>query len=189
MTFALPTEPDLDARDLLDRDGAQAVALRLLTLHPVEVTETLEPLSHDERLRVVTALPVGLAAQVLVNGDAEFRSGLLERLSPESLAQILHRLPIEHAAQILDQLDDERQEEILSAAAPEDAAQIEAIRRYAADPETQEKVRRAVKLGLTAFTLEWDGHVQAMTGRREFWSGAEPLHLRPPTVRLPEDPK
>lgn len=65
--------------------------------------------------------------------------------------------------------------------------QIEAIRRFATDPETREKVRRAVKLGLTAFSLEWDGHVQAMTGKREFWSGAQPLNLRQPKVRLPED--
>lgn len=65
--------------------------------------------------------------------------------------------------------------------------QIEAIRRYATDAETQERVRSAVKLGLTAFTLEWDGHVQAMTGQREFWSGTAPLKLRQPVVRLPED--
>jgi pyrroloquinoline quinone (PQQ) biosynthesis protein C len=67
------------------------------------------------------------------------------------------------------------------------ARQIEAIARFATDEETQEKVRRAVKLGVTAFSLEWDGHVQAMTGRREFWSGAKPLHLRQPRVRLSED--
>jgi pyrroloquinoline quinone (PQQ) biosynthesis protein C len=53
--------------------------------------------------------------------------------------------------------------------------QIEAIRRYATDPETQDKVRRAVKLGVTAFSLEWDGHVQAMTGRREFWPGVSDI--------------
>lgn len=64
------------------------------------------------------------------------------------------------------------------------ARQIEAIRRLAKDFETQEKVRAAVKLGLTAFCLEWDGHVQAMTGRREFWSGVAPLRLRQPEVRL-----
>jgi pyrroloquinoline quinone (PQQ) biosynthesis protein C len=64
--------------------------------------------------------------------------------------------------------------------------QIELIRRYATDQETQEKIRRAVKLGVTAFTLEWDGHVQAMTGQREFWSGTAPLRLRQPHVRLPE---
>jgi pyrroloquinoline quinone (PQQ) biosynthesis protein C len=67
------------------------------------------------------------------------------------------------------------------------ARQIEAIGRFATDAQTQEKVRRAVKLGLTAFSLEWDGHVQAMTGKREFWSGAKPLRLRQPQVLLPED--
>ena len=64
------------------------------------------------------------------------------------------------------------------------ARQIELIRSCATDAETQERVRRAVKLGLTAYTLEWDGHVQAMTGRREFWSGTGQLTLRQPTVQL-----
>jgi pyrroloquinoline quinone (PQQ) biosynthesis protein C len=62
--------------------------------------------------------------------------------------------------------------------------QIEAIRRYATDVEMQEKVRRAVQLGVTAFNFEWDGHVQAMTGQRAYWSGAGPLTLRQPQVRL-----
>jgi pyrroloquinoline quinone (PQQ) biosynthesis protein C len=66
------------------------------------------------------------------------------------------------------------------------ARQIEALARYATDAETQGKVRRAVKLGITAFCLEWDGHVQAMTGKREFWSGTKPLTLRQPKVRLPK---
>lgn len=63
--------------------------------------------------------------------------------------------------------------------------QIDAIRQLAIDDVTQNKVRAAVKLGLTAFTLEWDGHVQAMTGKREFWSGVKDLSLRQPKVRLP----
>ena len=62
--------------------------------------------------------------------------------------------------------------------------QIDAIRQLALDDATQDKVRAAVKLGLTAFTLEWDGHVQAMTGKREFWSGVKNLNLRQPAVRL-----
>ena len=62
--------------------------------------------------------------------------------------------------------------------------QIDAIRLLAKDTKTQDKVRDAVKLGLTAFTLEWDGHVQAMTGKREFWTGVANLNLRQPTVRF-----
>jgi len=62
--------------------------------------------------------------------------------------------------------------------------QIDAIRQLAVDEVTRDKVRAAVKLGLTAFTLEWDGHVQAMTGKREFWGGVKDLSLRQPKVRL-----
>jgi len=62
--------------------------------------------------------------------------------------------------------------------------QIDAIRLLATDEAIQNKVRAAVKLGLTAFTLEWDGHVQAMTGKREFWTGVADLNLRQPKVRL-----
>jgi pyrroloquinoline quinone (PQQ) biosynthesis protein C len=65
--------------------------------------------------------------------------------------------------------------------------QIDAIRALATDEASREKVRAAVKLGLTAFTLEWDGHVQAMTGKREFWSGVGEIKLRLPEVKLPEN--
>jgi magnesium transporter len=129
MTFALPTIPALDVRALLERDGPQAVALRLLTLHPVEITEALESLDHDERLEVVNALPVNIAAQVVLNADSEFRSGILERFSPANLAQVLDRLPVEHAARLLEQVDDDKQAAVLAAASPEDAAQMDAIRQ------------------------------------------------------------
>jgi pyrroloquinoline quinone (PQQ) biosynthesis protein C len=62
--------------------------------------------------------------------------------------------------------------------------QIDAIRMLATDEVTQNKIRAAVKLGLPAFTLEWDGHVQAMTGKRRFWGGVKDLNLRQPKVRL-----
>ena len=64
------------------------------------------------------------------------------------------------------------------------ANQLAVIKACVTDAPTQEKVRKAVKLGLTAYTLEWDGHVQAITGRREFWPGSGALSLRQPTVRL-----
>src|SRR4028119_1874149 len=116
MTFALPTVPAIEVRDLLERDGPEAVALQLLTLHPVEITEALESLDPDERLQVASALPINITAQVLLNADAEFRSGLLERLSPATLAQMLDRLPVEHATHILDQLDAGKQAAGLAAA-------------------------------------------------------------------------
>ena len=63
--------------------------------------------------------------------------------------------------------------------------QIDAIRRFATDDETQDRIRAAVQLGVCAFNFEWDGHVQAMTGRREHWSGVGDLRLRQPRIALP----
>lgn len=63
--------------------------------------------------------------------------------------------------------------------------QIDAIRRFAVTDELQEKVRQAVALGVNAFNFEWDGHVQAMTGQRSYWSGVGVLTLRQPRVALP----
>ena len=63
--------------------------------------------------------------------------------------------------------------------------QVDMIRRLATDDEIQERVRRAVKLGIEAWNLEWDGHVQAITGRRDYWAGSV-LRMRPTTIRLPQ---
>ena len=66
--------------------------------------------------------------------------------------------------------------------------QIAMVREYARDEATQEKCRRAVRLGCEAFNFEWDGHVQAMTGKRDvYWSGRTPLKLWHPEARLPRD--
>ena len=62
--------------------------------------------------------------------------------------------------------------------------QIDAIRRFATTDEVQDKVRSAVQLGAWAFNYEWDGHVQAMTGRREHWSGVGELKLRSPRLAI-----
>src|SRR5437899_9043770 len=62
--------------------------------------------------------------------------------------------------------------------------QIDAIRQFATDDLLQERVRQAVRLGVSAFNFEWDGHVQAMTGVREHWVGVGSLNLRQPRVML-----
>ncbi len=62
--------------------------------------------------------------------------------------------------------------------------QIEAVRRFATDAEMQDRIRRAVKLGVTAYTLEWDGHVQAMTLQRSFWPGVGQLSLNLPAAEM-----
>ena len=57
MTFAPIAPLDLDLRLILEEHGPEGAASRLLSLHPVEMTEALEPLDEDDRFAVVSHLP------------------------------------------------------------------------------------------------------------------------------------
>jgi pyrroloquinoline quinone (PQQ) biosynthesis protein C len=127
------------------------------------------------------------AAIETINGICLHRSAL-EGMAAISFQESQHGSPEGVAARVYRELTTHygfsaRAAETYSVHADQDVGhggrQIEAIRKYATDAETQAKVRRAVKLGVTAYTLEWDGHVQSMTGVRSFWQGVAPLHLEP----------
>ena len=137
--------------------------------------------------------PGTAAAIEVINGICLHRSAL-EGISAIAFLESQHGSADGVAAKVYRALTDfygfsARAAETYSVHAEQDVGhggrQIEAIKKHAIDAEMQEKVRRAVKLGVTAYTLEWDGHVQAMTGRREFWGGVAPLYLNRPAVRTP----
>src|SRR5919204_3451102 len=148
-------------------------------------------ITHEEADRAEPA-PGTLAAIEMIVGGCQRRSAL-EGLALLSFVEDQHGGKNGVAAHIYRELTghygfSHRAAETYAIHAEQDEGhggrQIEAIRRYATDVETQERVRRAVQLGVTAFTLEWDGHVQAMTQQREFWRGTAPLRLRQPPLRL-----
>ena len=140
--------------------------------------------------------PGTLAAIEMIIGGCQRRSAL-EGISLLSFVEAMHGGPDGAAAGMFEALTkhygfSKRAAATYELHAEQDTGhgdrQIEAIRRFARDEATQEKVRSAVKLGLEAFNFEWDGHVQAMTGQRDvYWSGKTPLALRHPEVRLPRD--
>ena len=136
--------------------------------------------------------PGTMAAIEMITGCCQRRSAL-EGLAMLAFVESQHGGPDGVAARVYRELTGHygfspRAAETYQLHASQDVGhgsrQIEVLRRHATDSETQERVRRAAKLGITAFTLEWDGHVQAMTGRREFWEGVAPLKLRQPAVLL-----
>ena len=137
--------------------------------------------------------PGTMAAIEMIIGGCQRRSAL-EGISLLSFVEAMHGGPNGAAAGMFDALTkhygfSKRAAATYELHAEQDTGhgdrQIDAIRRFALDEETQRKVRAAVKLGLNAFNFEWDGHVQAMTGKREYWSGKAPLKLDVPTFKLP----
>src|SRR5438874_2176541 len=123
--------------------------------------------------------PGTMAAIEMIVGGCQRRSAL-EGLALLSFVEAMHGGPKGAAAGMFEALTkhygfSKRAAATYELHAEQDTGhgdrQIDAIRRFARDEGTQRKVRAAVKLGLNAFNLEWDGHVQAMTGKREYWSG------------------
>ncbi len=140
-------------------------------------------LTREEADRAEPA-PGTLAAIEMIAGCCQRRSAL-EGLAMLAFVESQHGGPTGTAAHVYKELTGHygfspRAAETYALHAAQDTGhgsrQIDLIRRFATDAETQEKVRAAVKLGVTAFTLEWDGHVQAITGRREFWAGTAAAH-------------
>jgi pyrroloquinoline quinone (PQQ) biosynthesis protein C len=139
------------------------------------------------------AAPGTLAAIEMIVGGCQRRSAL-EGIALLSFVEAMHGGPDGAAAGMFEALTGHYGFSARAAATYElhaeqdtghGARQIEAIRRFARDEATQDKVRAAVKLGLEAFNFEWDGHVQAMTGERlSYWGGLAPLRLETPEVRL-----
>ncbi|MEX2599638.1 MAG: iron-containing redox enzyme family protein, partial [Dehalococcoidia bacterium] len=139
------------------------------------------------------AAPGTLAAIEMILGHCERRSAL-EGIAMLAFVESQHGGPDGAAARVYPELTgyygfSEQAAETYRIHAEQDVGhgsrQIEMLRKLATDDETQERVRKAARLGMEAWNLEWDGHVQAMTGQREYWGGVRPLTLRQPGVRLP----
>lgn len=142
-----------------------------------------------EQADATDSAPGTIAAIEMINGCCQHRSAL-EGLAMLSLVEAQHAVV---AAKVYLEMTgyygfSERAAETYAVHGEQDvehgAKQIAVIKAAAIDLETQERVRQAVRLGVTAYTLEWDGHVQAMTGRRDFWSGSGAAELRQPQVHL-----
>jgi magnesium transporter len=146
MTFA-PTAPDdLDLRLVLEQDGPERAARRLLALHPVEIAEALEALDAEDRFDVVRYLPNQATARVLMHADAAFREGLLARLPPEGVAALLERLPMDDAAALIDQLPEEKAEAVRAYLPEEERDQLQSLRDYPPQSVGRLMVRRIPRL-------------------------------------------
>ena len=142
-----------------------------------------------EQADATDTAPGTMAAIEMINGCCQHRSSL-EGLAMLSLVESQHAVV---ASKVFREMTgyygfSPRAAETYEVHGEQDiehgARQIAVIQAAATDALVQERVRNAVRLGITAYTLEWDGHVQAMTGRREFWPGTGSVRLRQPTVRL-----
>ena len=130
ITNLLPTRTILwEFVNLIEPDPARRVKLRisydrLAELHPADIADILEDLSHNEQKALIESLDDETAAQALSEIPTKMQADLLESIPPEKAADIVEEMPPDEAADVLNQLPPETSAELLADMEKEEAKEV-----------------------------------------------------------------
>jgi magnesium transporter len=130
LTNLLPTKTILwEFVNLIESDPARRVKLRisydrLAELHPADIADILEDLSHNEQKAVIESLDEETAAQALSEIPTKMQADLLESIALEKAADIVEEMPPDEAADVLNQLSPETSAEVLADMEKEEAKEV-----------------------------------------------------------------
>lgn len=130
ITNLLPTRTILwEFVNLIESDPARRVKLRisyarLAELHPADIADILEDLSHNEQKALIESLDDETAAQALSEIPTKMQADLLESIPPEKAADIVEEMPPDEAADVLNQLPPETSAELLADMEKEEAKEV-----------------------------------------------------------------
>jgi CBS domain-containing protein/sporulation protein YlmC with PRC-barrel domain len=130
VTNLLPTRTILwEFVNLIESDPARRVKLRisydrLAELHPADIADILEDLSHNEQKALIESLDDETAAQALSEIPTKMQADLLESIAPEKAADIVEEMPPDEAADVLNQLPPETSAELLADMEKEEAKEV-----------------------------------------------------------------
>jgi flagellar motility protein MotE (MotC chaperone)/sporulation protein YlmC with PRC-barrel domain len=115
--------------NLIEPDPARRVKLRisydrLAQLHPADIADILEELSHDEQRAVIEGLDEETAAQALSEIPTKMQADLLESIPHDKAADIVEEMPPDEAADVLNQLPPETSAELLAGMDKEEAQEV-----------------------------------------------------------------
>ncbi|MBX3173678.1 MAG: magnesium transporter [Gemmatimonadaceae bacterium] len=122
-----------DILDLLETDP-RAIAAETEELHAADLADVAELLEPELVPRLLGALPLPRAAQVLEYLDDELRAELLETMEPEQAAALISRMTPDERADALEEMDEEVADEILEAIPERERAETERLLQY--EPDT-----------------------------------------------------
>lgn len=106
-------QPVSDSADAPGPVRLKVGAQRLKELHPGEIADILEELSHEQRQVMVASMDVETAAEALEETDYDVQKAILEGLEPERAADILEEMEPSIAADLLSDLDESASEQII----------------------------------------------------------------------------
>ncbi len=106
---------------------------RLEQIHPADLADIVEELSHEERGALLESLDSEVAAEALSEVDPKMQARILESLEPEKAADIVEEMAPDEAADVLAELEEQTSEEILDEMESPEKSEVRELLEYEED--------------------------------------------------------
>jgi magnesium transporter len=103
---------------------------RVADLHPEDIADVMEDLSHKERALIFRSLNKKKAAEALLGSEPDVQESVLKNLKMERIKDLLEEIPSDQAADILSMMNKSKSDKLLSTMRPETCSKIKSILHY-----------------------------------------------------------
>ncbi len=107
---------------------------KIADLHPEDIADIMEDLSHQERILIFNTLNRKKAAETLIDAEKEVQKSLFSNLKIRRIVDLLENIPPDQAADILSLMSKSRVEKIFETMRPDTSTKIREILNY--NPES-----------------------------------------------------
>jgi magnesium transporter len=121
--------------NILEADPQRRVRLNISNklledMHPADLADIVENLSHEDRNALFNTMNSESAADLLSEVDHDMQTRIIENLNVDKAADILEEMEPSEAADLLNELEDDRSEEILEEMEPEEKEELEELLEF-----------------------------------------------------------
>jgi magnesium transporter len=124
--------------NILEPDPQRRVRLNisnklLENMHPADLADIVEDLSHEDREAIFNTMDNEVAAELLSEVEPDIQTRIIESLKTDKAADILEEMEPSEAADLLNDLEEERSEQILEKMQPEEKEEVEELLEFRDD--------------------------------------------------------
>ena len=121
--------------NILEADPQRRVRLNISNklleqMHPADLADIVENLSHEDRNALFNTMDTESAADLLSEVDPDMQTRIIENLKADKAADILEEMEPSEAADLLNELEENRSEEILEEMEPEEKEELEELLEF-----------------------------------------------------------
>ena len=118
--------------NLIEPDPLRRVKLRIThqkleKMHPADLADIMEDLSHEERQAIIGSLDEQTAAEALAELDSRLTSQIMEKMEPSKAAEIIEEMEPDKAADVLAELSPQASHDVLEEMPGPEARDVEKL--------------------------------------------------------------